>query len=75
MSLQDEEPPAEGLPPNVTVWLTEQEAGEHVRLSGERLRYLRRVGGGPPFTKMPITGRPRYKRADLDAWMAGRARA
>jgi predicted DNA-binding transcriptional regulator AlpA len=54
-------------------WLRPEEAAAVAKLSKARLETLRRIGGGPRFER---TGRRvRYRRADIDAWVRGRAAA
>jgi hypothetical protein len=48
--------------------LTQAEAGEYLSLSPRLLQQWRYLGQGPPYARL---GRHiRYRRADLDAWVA-----
>ncbi len=50
--------------------LTTQEAARYVRLSKPTLERFRISGDGPRFAK--LGGAVRYRRDDLDAWLASR---
>ena len=49
-------------------------AAEYVKLSTPTLERLRLTGNGPAFAKLTPgpRGSVRYRRADLDAWLASR---
>ena len=49
-------------------------AAEYLRLSCPTLERLRLTGNGPAFAKLTPgpRGSVRYRRADLDAWLASR---
>lgn len=47
-----------------------EEAARYVRLGASTLNRFRSAGCGPNFAK--LGGAVRYRRADLDAWMASR---
>ena len=49
-------------------------AAEYLRLSTPTLERLRLTGNGPAFAKLTPgpRGSVRYRRADLDAWLASR---
>ena len=49
--------------------LTVPEAARYLRVSPRTLDRWRRQGTGPPSLKLPAGGR-RYRRTDLDAWLA-----
>ncbi len=49
--------------------LTNGEAAELLRIKGQTLRKWRLVGRGPVFTR--IGGRVRYRKSDLEAFLAG----
>lgn len=51
-------------------WLTTKAAGAHTSLCPDYLRKLRRIGGGPRFTRVGVA--VRYDINELDAWMAAR---
>jgi excisionase family DNA binding protein len=51
--------------------LTTAEAARHCRLSQTTIKALRRSGGGPVFVKLGPKS-VRYRRSDLDAWIAAR---
>lgn len=46
------------------------EAATYIRLSKPTLERLRLTGEGPPYAKLGKA--VRYRRADLDAWLASR---
>lgn len=46
------------------------EAAEYTRLSKPTLERLRLTGEGPPYVKLKKS--VRYRRADLDEWLASR---
>ena len=46
------------------------EAATYLRLSKPTLERLRLTGDGPPYAKLGKA--VRYRRADLDAWLASR---
>jgi excisionase family DNA binding protein len=50
------------------------EAASYLRLSKPTLERLRLQGNGPPYAKLTPGNRGpvRYRRADLDAWLASR---
>ena len=52
--------------------LTTAEAAVYTRYSESKLNKLRHFGGGPVYIGLSAR-RIVYRRADLDAWMAGRA--
>jgi excisionase family DNA binding protein len=52
--------------------LTTKEAATCLKLSARYLEDLRRRGGGPQF--LAFGKSIRYRRADVDAWAASRAR-
>lgn len=52
--------------------LTERQAAAVLGLSHRTLQAWRVRGGGPQYAK--IGSNVRYRRADLDAWVAGRVR-
>jgi excisionase family DNA binding protein len=54
------------------LYMTPKEAAEYLRSSPSTLAKRRLFGGGPIFTR--IGKAVRYRRSDLDAWMAGTAR-
>jgi len=54
-----------------TVYLTQEQAGDHLNLSPRTLEKMRSVGGGPRFKK--LGKRIRYTKADLDAWASARS--
>jgi hypothetical protein len=64
-------PPKTTAPPDTSgVYLTTAEAAFHIKLSRQYLeggRY-RADGSGPPFIKLERA--VRYRKTDLDAWMA-----
>lgn len=60
---------ASQLPPP-DPWLTAKEAADYTGYSDGWIRQLRTEGRGPRYTRTP-TGRYRYRRSDLDAWLAG----
>lgn len=47
-----------------------EEAAKYVRLGVGTLNRFRVTGGGPRYAK--LGGAVRYRREDLDAWIAGR---
>ncbi|MEL7684412.1 helix-turn-helix domain-containing protein [Citromicrobium bathyomarinum] len=47
-----------------------EEAADYVRLGTSTLNRFRVTGGGPRYAK--LGGAVRYRKADLDAWIAGR---
>jgi excisionase family DNA binding protein len=52
----------------IQTWLSPFEAADYLRIAHQTLANLRVKGGGPRFSRR---GRiVRYRRADLDAWMA-----
>jgi excisionase family DNA binding protein len=53
-------------------YMTPREAAEYLRSSPSTLAKRRIFGAGPIFTR--IGKAVRYRRSDLDAWMAGTAR-
>ena len=53
-------------------YMTPCEAAEYLRSSPSTLAKRRLFGGGPVFVR--IGKAVRYRRSDLDAWMAGTAR-
>jgi hypothetical protein len=49
------------------VWLTPQEAADHIRVPVRQLQQWRYLRKGPPYSR---AGRAiRYRLADLDAWL------
>ena len=50
--------------------LNTKEAANYVRLGKPTLERFRISGDGPPYAK--LGGAVRYRRADLDAWLASR---
>jgi excisionase family DNA binding protein len=50
--------------------LTTQEAADYVRLGKPTLERFRVTGDGPTYLK--LGGAVRYRRCDLDAWLAAR---
>lgn len=46
------------------------EAASYIRLSKPTLERLRLTGDGPPYAKLGKA--VRYRRSDLDAWLASR---
>jgi excisionase family DNA binding protein len=67
-------PPAPGLldPATAERLLTTKEAAALLGLSHRTLEGLRRRGGGPLFVALSRNA-IRYRRSDLDAWIASRA--
>jgi predicted DNA-binding transcriptional regulator AlpA len=55
------------------VWLSPREAALLVGMSRDHLARLRCEGGGPPFAK-PSARVVRYRRSDVDAWLADHMR-
>jgi excisionase family DNA binding protein len=56
--------------PSTGTWVDTKKAAEHLGIHRDSLRRFRRVGGGPPFTRI---GRSvRYRLEDIDAWMRSR---
>jgi excisionase family DNA binding protein len=53
-------------------WFTTKQAAKYLSVSYQLLEGLRTNGGGPEFSK--VRQLVRYRREDLDAWMAGRKR-
>jgi len=53
-------------------YMTPKEAAQYLRSSASTLAKRRLFGGGPVFVR--IGKAVRYRRSDLDAWMAGTAR-
>ena len=49
-------------------YLTTPQAAQYLNLSTQHLEIMRHQGEGPRFLKLPRL--VRYRRADLDAWMA-----
>jgi excisionase family DNA binding protein len=49
--------------------LTPQQAAEYLNISPRTLAAWRQRGVGPPSIKLP-SGARRYRRADLDRWLA-----
>jgi excisionase family DNA binding protein len=55
-------------------YLTVKEAADYLRLGPQTLNKFRHFGSGPQFVR--VTARAiRYRRADLDQWMAERLAA
>ncbi|MCL4671851.1 MAG: helix-turn-helix domain-containing protein [Sphingomonadaceae bacterium] len=54
----------------VTDILTTKEAATYCRLGKPTLERFRITGGGPAYLK--LGGAVRYRRSDLDAWLAAR---
>lgn len=61
------------VPPQADEILDTAGAAAYLRLSKTQMEIWRCRGGGPPFVK--LQRRVRYKRSDLNAWLAGRQRA
>ena len=65
------------MQPQEQFWFTPQEAAVYLRLSVETLAQWRVLGRGPIFTRRVHPGgkKPiiRYRKANLDAWLAGDA--
>lgn len=56
--------------------LTTPEAARYLRLTERTLAAWRARGEGPSFTRLHLSGRGvRYRRADLDRWIAERSAA
>lgn len=51
--------------------MTTEELAVYLKCSAERLYQMRKEGGGPPFCQ-PTMRWVRYRRADVDAWVAGK---
>jgi predicted DNA-binding transcriptional regulator AlpA len=60
------------MPSEVHAMMTPQDAAAHLGLSVGRLAKMRLTGDTPPFAK--IGASVRYRRDDLDAWLASRMR-
>jgi excisionase family DNA binding protein len=56
----------------VQLMMTPREASAYLSLSVGRLAKMRLTGDTPPYVK--IGASVRYRRADLDEWLAGRVR-
>jgi hypothetical protein len=63
-------------PPEPGELLTPEQAGKVLHLSARTLEGFRRSGEGPVFAKLGTgrSARVRYRREDLDAWVADRIR-
>ena len=57
---------------NPPQWMTTQECAAYLQLTPERLYQMRKSGEGPHFCQ-PTHRTVRYRRADVDAWLAGGA--
>lgn len=55
-------------------WLTAREAARVTKLAEQTLANLRHRGRGPKYTKLSPgrSGRIRYRRSDIETWLAGR---
>jgi predicted DNA-binding transcriptional regulator AlpA len=53
--------------------LTPDDTARLLRVSRQHLARLRVLGGGPPFVKLSHRV-VAYRRADIEAWVAGRVR-
>lgn len=58
--------------PQPPVYLTSAEAAAHLRVSPKTFANWRSGPDGPPAVN--AVGHPRFRREDLDAWLAGRGR-
>jgi hypothetical protein len=63
-------------PPEPGELLTPEQAGKVLHLSARTLEGFRHTGLGPAFAKLGAgrSARVRYRREDLDAWVADRIR-
>ena len=53
------------------IWLDTKQAAKYLGVHFDTMRRFRRMGGGPPFTRI---GRAvRYRSTDLDRWMEERS--
>ena len=63
-------PTCDGQRRQILEILNTKEAANYVRLGKPTLERFRISGDGPPYAK--LGGAVRYRRADLDAWLASR---
>lgn len=57
----------------MSAYLTSDRAARHLSITRRTLSEWRRTGGGPRYIRLGSRlGRVRYRRDDLDAWMADR---
>lgn len=53
--------------------LKTRETADYLKVSERSLAQMRSDGVGPPFVRLHASGRGvRYRRADLDAWLAAK---
>jgi excisionase family DNA binding protein len=57
------------MPTTAETYLDPKEAADYLRSSTSTLAKLRHKRKGPAYTRIGVA--IRYRRADLDAWMAG----
>ena len=75
MSICSDTPQPDGATSSATPAILDTAgAAEYVKLSTPTLERLRLTGNGPAFAKLTPgpRGSVRYRRADLDAWLASR---
>ncbi|MGW3179923.1 helix-turn-helix domain-containing protein [Kitasatospora sp. NPDC001119] len=60
--------------PDPDEWLTPREAGALAKLTPQTMSNLRWRGEGPTYTKLSPGrgGRIRYRRRDVEQWLAGK---
>ncbi len=65
--------PKPAAPASEREWMTTEDAAAYVGLRPITLEIKRCKGGGPKYEK-PARNIVRYRRSELDAWLAGKAR-